>query len=476
MNDSEPPREEPARPRRRRLRLSLGCVLLAAIALVVGAYFYSSYEAEKRLQAAIAAADRDDPYWRLEDLEAQREAIPDGKNSALIVAAAAQLVPSGGYNFTSMQAHSSRQLDEEQVRILRAKMKEATAALVQARKLKDFPNGRYPVAWSEDAVSTLLPHLQRVRELANLLSADAMLRAHDKDLDGALESCLANLNGARSIGDEPTYISALVRVAIRAVTLGRLEQVLSQGEPSEAALAATQKAWEREEQFPLLLAASRGERALGDRAVLALQNGKTSSTTLFGGGPGSGVTGNGSVDRIINYLRIGSLPGNRAALLELHHDLIEAARLPEMERKQRFDKIVVESVKLPWLARLLLPAADKVAQAMSRSAAQMRTMIAGLAAERYRQAHGRWPESLAVLVPQYLKEVPLDPFDGKPLRLRRLSDGLVIYSVGLDGQDNGGTLANNIAPGTDIGVRLWDIEQRRQPPEPIQAEDKEGKN
>jgi hypothetical protein len=147
-----------------------------------------------------------------------------------------------------------------------------------------------------------------------------------------------------------------------------------------------------------------------------------------------------------------------------------------MERKQRFDKIVVESVKLPWLARLLLPAADKVAQAMSRSAAQMRTMIAALAAERYRQAHGRWPESLAALVPQYLKEVPLDPFDGKPLRLRRLSDGLVIYSVGLDGQDNGGALANNIAPGTDIGVRLWDIEQRRQPPEPSQPEDNGGNN
>jgi hypothetical protein len=322
----------------------------------------------------------------------------------------------------------------------------------------------------------LLPHLQRVRELANLLSADALLRAHDKDLDGALESCLAGLNGARSIGDEPTYISALVRVAIRAITLGRLEQVLSQGEPSEAALAATQKAWEAEEQFPLLLAAERGERALGDRAILALQNGKMSPSTLVVGAPGSGVTGKASLDRIINYFRIGSLPSNRAALLELHHDIIAAAQLPETERKERFDKIRVASVKLPWLARLLAPAADKLAQAMSRSAAQMRTMIAALAAERYRKAHDRWPESLAALVPQYLKEVPLDPFDGKPLRLRRLSDGLVIYSVGLDGQDNGGTLANNFAPGTDIGVRLWDVKQRRQPPEAIQADDKDGKN
>src|SRR2546426_11006730 len=114
MNASETCREQPARPRRRRLRLILGGVLLAAIALVVGGYFYSSYEAEKRLQAAISAADRDDSHWRLEDLEAQREAIPDGKNNALIVTAAAQLLPRGTYRFTPMQAHSSRPLHEGQ--------------------------------------------------------------------------------------------------------------------------------------------------------------------------------------------------------------------------------------------------------------------------------------------------------------------------------------------------------------------------
>jgi hypothetical protein len=476
MNASETHREQPARPRRRRLRLILAGILLAAVAVVVGAYFYSAYEAEKRLQAALAAADRDDPNWRLEDLEAHRDAVPDAQNSALIVESAQQFLPSVGFSLGATPAHSAQQLDTEQARALRGNLKEATAALAQARKLKDFPQGRYPVAWSEDAVSTLLPHLQRVRQLATVLAADAELRAHDKDLDGALESCLANLNAARSIGDEPTYISALVRVAVRAITLERLEHVLSQGEPSETAMAATQEAWEREEQFPLLLAAARGERAMSDRAVVALQNGKINPSTLVGVAGGSGGTGKAALDRLINYLRIGSLPKNRAALLELHHDLIAAAQLPELERKQRFEKIRVESARLPWLAQLLFPAADKVAQAMSRSAAQMRTMIAALAAERYRKAHGRWPESLAVLVPQYLKEVPVDPFDGKLLRLRRVSDGLVIYSVGLDGQDNGGTLANNFAPGTDIGVRLWDVKQRRQPPQPIQPDDNGEKN
>jgi hypothetical protein len=47
-------------------------------------------------------------------------------------------------------------------------------------------------------------------------------------------------------------------------------------------------------------------------------------------------------------------------------------------------------------------------------------------------------------------------------RARRLEDGIVIYTLGPDGQDNGGALSREYkpAPGTDIGFRLWDPEQR----------------
>jgi hypothetical protein len=51
------------------------------------------------------------------------------------------------------------------------------------------------------------------------------------------------------------------------------------------------------------------------------------------------------------------------------------------------------------------------------------------------------------------------------LRRKRLPDGLVIYSVGPDLTDNGGTLnrQNPIAPGDDLGFRLWDVAQRGTP-------------
>jgi hypothetical protein len=49
---------------------------------------------------------------------------------------------------------------------------------------------------------------------------------------------------------------------------------------------------------------------------------------------------------------------------------------------------------------------------------------------------GRLPDSLAELVPDYLDEVPRDPFDGAPLRY--LPEQRLLYSVGADLLDEGG--------------------------------------
>jgi hypothetical protein len=104
-----------------------------------------------------------------------------------------------------------------------------------------------------------------------------------------------------------------------------------------------------------------------------------------------------------------------------------------------------------------------------REHASLRCAVAALAAERYRRRYGRWPDQLSALVPEFLSAVPLDPFDGAPLRPRRTDDGLVIYSLGADRQDNGGSINRDDVgvDGTDLGLRVWDVGKRRQPaPEP----------
>jgi hypothetical protein len=69
---------------------------------------------------------------------------------------------------------------------------------------------------------------------------------------------------------------------------------------------------------------------------------------------------------------------------------------------------------------------------------QRDAMLAVSAAHRYRRKHKKWPTTLEALVPEYLGEVPMDRFAGKPLKYLLVDDEPVFYSIGEDGKDDGG--------------------------------------
>ena len=73
-----------------------------------------------------------------------------------------------------------------------------------------------------------------------------------------------------------------------------------------------------------------------------------------------------------------------------------------------------------------------------------------LALKAYKLEKGKSPSNLSDLVPTYLSQMPIDPFDGKPLRYSR--EKMLIYCVGKDLQDSG---AVNIRKTyTPWGVRM----------------------
>ena len=78
------------------------------------------------------------------------------------------------------------------------------------------------------------------------------------------------------------------------------------------------------------------------------------------------------------------------------------------------------------LTRLCLPAIDHCRTACISHLARVRCTKAGLAALMYKKEHGAWPETLEVC----MKQVPTDPFDGKPLRYRVTEKGFVVSRVG----------------------------------------------
>lgn len=87
---------------------------------------------------------------------------------------------------------------------------------------------------------------------------------------------------------------------------------------------------------------------------------------------------------------------------------------------------------------------------------QREMTAAAIALQRFRLHHGRWPETLSDLVPEFLTELPHDWMDGQPLRYRRnLNDTFTLYSVGEDLRDDGGDLTPAFTSNYDPDLPMW---------------------
>ncbi len=471
--------------------LALPLVLIAAIMILV------RQAGADRLTKAIAEADRLDPGWRLDDIEASRKPMPPAGKNGIDQVLAIKAARLGGlelpWSFPAFEKNvqqladarqameeslgsdrkKPRVLNEEQVRVLRAERKRNEKAISMARALVDFDYGRFPIVYAPDWYSTNLTHSQDARAAASLLRYDSLLLAHDGDIPGALQNFRAILHAGRAIGDEPFLISQLVRVATVAVAVNTLERALGLGQASEQDLAIVQRYLSEESQTPYFLIGMRGERAGSDRFLEAVQHG---AVDLKQAGRSLGITGghptgpSNWLESLIIFQMYLTAKSQRAEMLECMNELVEIGKLPHDQQEAAFaafDLRMREMSRLS-LARLLVPASGKVAAAGTRTKATLRVALAGVAAERFRMAKGRWPKELAELVPTYLDTVPLDPYDAKPLRLKMSDGAFVVYSVGIDGVDDGGQLDDKpFLPGSDIGFRLFDVDKRRQPALPF---------
>ena len=117
---------------------------------------------------------------------------------------------------------------------------------------------------------------------------------------------------------------------------------------------------------------------------------------------------------------------------------IEAAEDWDDELSTFFDNASLLTKVRYVFTSLLIPAVGAAVQAEHRNEALRRAAVARIALQRYRLAHGKLPEMLQQLVPEFLDRLPSDPFDGKPLRYVVRDGEPIIYSIGADRTDDGG--------------------------------------
>jgi hypothetical protein len=119
------------------------------------------------------------------------------------------------------------------------------------------------------------------------------------------------------------------------------------------------------------------------------------------------------------------------------------------------------------------PSAAAVSVLAHRAKVQIEALVTTIAAIRYKNAYGDYPENLdRLLEADLLKKLPMDPYSDGPLVYRRTPDGFILYSLGADFDDDGG-LHSNWGRDTEGGDQVfWPVETSQQKEERLKRERK----
>ena len=494
--------------RLRRILIGLMIFAIVGVVALVCGYAYLRFASNRDLVAALAETDQLDPYWRLEDLEAQRRPMPpaneNGYEQILAAVRAAPVKPWPRASFPKFERDPAYQkllingmekslrtsnrlslvlLNDEQARVLRAELERAKDAIAMLRKMVDFPSGRGP-NWATEELGTRAPaNYLPMLDAGKMLLPDARVRIFDGDIAGALQDVSAVLHMSRSLEDDPIFMGQLVSRALQAVALEILETTLAGGSASEEQLALMQCELERAAGAPGMVNGLRGSRASINHLLEAAQAGEISKEDLRtrlsifpAGGPAK------AYERLVESIRFalfyGNLPNARARALRELNELIKIGQLPDRERLQALADHRVQTPKRmksfsAWTNSYLgIQFFSTYLEDELNIEAALSCAIVAVAAERFRLANQRWPQSTEELTPRYLKSAPVDLYSGQPLRFVHKGSALIIYSIGTNQQDDGGKMSptsiSDRGLGLDIGFILQGPAQRRRPGAPFE--------
>jgi hypothetical protein len=408
-------------------------VVVAVLLVLVGGFLLVRRGSVKRRLKALRAAGYPTSFADLDEYKQ----VPEGVENAADLYMDAFLAYSPPVDEANVPLLGSAKLPPRGSPIPRA-VAEAVSAYLERnagcltllRRAGSVAQCRYP--WDLKDYNAGLPFLRDLKSCAKLLELAAITHAERGDAAEALAYIEDGLQLADSLRNEPGLVNHLVRSMCRYQSLEGLERLLSATDLTDEQLRDLEKTFAR-----IASEADYAEVLVTERALMIEW---CKDPSQLGGLGGAG--------------RLLKTPGIRTVglhdCLDYMADCIEAAKLPARQRSARFGEIEKELEGKSFLhvmIGLLAPAMTRVNQLDLRRQAHLDLVRTALAIERHRLATGEVPEALAQLVSDYLDAVPIDPFDGQPIRYRRTEPGYVLYSIMEDGQDNGGRTRDEVNRG-----------------------------
>ena len=337
------------------------------------------------------------------------------------------------------------------------------ATLDLIRRAADRDSCRYQRDWTRPSFDMLLPEMQSLRTAAQLLVLKTRREAADGNAEDALRDVARIQRIGRHAASEPILISNLVGIAIDTIALDTLAQVLPTLRKSDLATLDAPEIRDLITTPPAFASHLYGEEAFGLSIFADLADDQRSGPDLID------LAGNGqpqpSVLRALPLslpYRVFFLPADLAGYRSIMTQYQAAASRtePYPDLTKRIDAIETQTRdRSPgMLSSMIVPTLGAVFKAQTRSVAIHRAATALVAATKQRLETGAVPETFDELAAQLVPPASRDPFTAdQPLVMTRTDDTLLVYSVGPDGEDDGGPVASGadkVEGNDDIGLRM----------------------
>jgi len=288
------------------------------------------------------------------------------------------------------------------------------------------------------AIETLYPHLSKLRDLMRTMMADGVVRCASGDWDGGAERFLDVMRIGNDCPRGGILISMQTGDSLQAV--GRREawstlDHISSAEARRAARRLEEMAARRVQLADIL----REDKYIMQASLLKLFNvpgwRKPSSSDFT----------------MMSFIRGHDIPDWKTELR------IQTASKRSIMRHftRHMDALIANTKKLyPASAKppplpndpiceIILPVFDRAWKQYAAAQTENDLLMVSFALRAYKADQGAYPTNVKALTPVYLQTIPTDVFSAGPLKYKVTGKSCILYSVGPDGKDNGGT------PGAD---------------------------
>jgi hypothetical protein len=291
------------------------------------------------------------------------------------------------------------------------------------------------------------------------------------------------------LAEDHLAISELVRIAVAAIARAHTWEALQVQGWTDEDLAAIQMAWTRQTFGSNMTHALEGELVFISASIKEMRAANEATYNLLFGSFANFLN-NDEADNEVWIARIEALPGGREMLqfwrkqiycrlwrfawshqaeLRTMRNMAELIRVAQSATSNSslrtiegdMGSLLERATDKGFYDRLRFPPPEcilslsKTIQKAMRAETDRSLTIAAIALKRHYLRHGKYPNTLSALVPEFLPAIPQDFMDGQPLRYRHEDNSFTLYSVGDNGRDDGG----DITPvASSSGRQLW---QRR---------------